>query len=94
MDTQSAMIFGQGLPEKTAYTIEDKNSGKDLYKSILDESEPFNPEDGLFNNEMIYNIITASIYQQSVLTVIFYYGEVWFEVFFDKDFVDSVHPKE
>lgn len=62
MDTLSAFLFGQGLPEKNAQTIETKDSVEDPYHSILDDSEPFNVEDGLFNDEMIYNIVTASIY--------------------------------
>lgn len=45
--------------------------------------------DSLFTNDMIFILIVVTIYQQAVLTIIFYFGEIWF-VYMHKDFIPTV----
>ena len=50
------------------------------YKSILDLTNPYSiKKDGLFNFLMKFNIFSSTIYQQVILFIIYYNGNLWFE---------------
>jgi hypothetical protein len=77
MDTIAASILSSEIPI-------DKSKDKDLfyepgYTSILDQTSPFDVnKQQIFTPMMKLYITGSTIYQQSVLTYIYYYGYGWF----------------
>ena len=90
MDTMAGIIFGSELPDMSVARITPRPENEESlqkdpkytkwqpYMSILDKTEPTNPTDGLFNSDMKFMLVSQTIYQQLVLTMIFYFGEIWF----------------
>lgn len=99
MDTMAGQIFGSELPDQSKPRIiappESDGSGPGSsknewspYFSILDQTEPNNPNVGLFTNDMLFMLVIQTIYQQGIMTVIFYFGEIWFVWFQKNKFID------
>lgn len=103
MDTMAGIIFGSELPDQsiprilpkpTAEAEEEmiKNNPKykkwKAYTTILDKTEPNDPKSPLFNEDMKWMLIGQTIYQQLILTMIFYYGELWFVMIHKNKFID------
>ena len=88
MDTVAACILASELP-KIAKNQSDVLSNKDFeydpkanpkqLETILDETLPFNDKEGLLRFDMKFNIAVATIYQQIVLTILYYHGRLWFD---------------
>jgi hypothetical protein len=77
MDTIAASILSSEIPmERSKYQDQFEQEG---YTSILDQTPPFDvSKQNVFTPMMKANILGATIYQQSVLTLIYYYGKTWF----------------